>query len=105
MGADMNKVMKAAMTTDRERFEKAFPHLNLRPSTYLTASGEEEYGAYETRLAYAVWCAAEAQYEGLLKAGRAVVERWETPSWKDAKPTAGFIYTMRDELDKLEGKK
>jgi hypothetical protein len=101
MGADMNKVMKAAMTTDRERFEKAFPHLNRRPDPY----NEHLYGAYETRLAYAVWCAAEAQYEGLLKAGRAVVERWETPSWKDAKPTAGFIYTMRDELDKLEGKK
>jgi hypothetical protein len=83
----------------RERFEKAMPRLDL--------SWSRLYSCYDDKVtaeSFTAFRAAEAQYEGLLKAGRAVVERWETPSWKDAKPTAGFIYTMRDELDKLEGK-
>jgi hypothetical protein len=84
----------------RERFEKAFPHLNRRPDPY----NEHLYGAYETRLAYAVWCAAEAQYKELVKQANAVIERWNTPYWKETGPTAEFINAMRNELDKLEGK-
>lgn len=34
----------------------------------------------------------------LLSAARAVVARWETPLWKDAPATAGFIYELRDAL-------
>jgi hypothetical protein len=86
----------------RQRFENAFPNLNLRPSPYLTASGEEEYGAYETRLTYAVWCAAEAQYEGLVKAVDAIIQQWYTPYWKETGPTAEVIYVLKCELDKLE---
>lgn len=32
------------------------------------------------------------------EAARAVVHRWEQPSWKDTAPTAGFIYALRDAL-------
>jgi len=32
----------------------------------------------------------------LIAAARAVVERWETPAWKDAPATAGYIYALRD---------
>ncbi len=31
-------------------------------------------------------------------AGLAVVDRWETPLWKDAPATAGFIYALRDAI-------
>lgn len=34
----------------------------------------------------------------LLAAARAVVARWETPTWKDAPATAGFIYELRDAI-------
>jgi hypothetical protein len=78
----------------RERFEKA---IGLNPTWH-----DGSYYDLKIRSAFMGFCAAEAKFEGLVKAGRAVVERWETPSWKDAKPTAGFIYTMRAELDKLE---
>lgn len=29
---------------------------------------------------------------------QAVVDRWETPKWKDAAPTADVIYALRDAL-------
>lgn len=34
----------------------------------------------------------------LLTAAKAVVARWETPNWKDAPATAGFIYDLRDAI-------
>jgi hypothetical protein len=36
----------------------------------------------------------------LREAAQAVVDRWEQPNWKDAGPTAEFIYRLRDALDK-----
>ena len=39
-----------------------------------------------------------AELERLKQVGNAVVERWETPSWKDVEPTAHIIYALRDEL-------
>jgi len=41
---------------------------------------------------------AEPVNARLLSAARAVVARWETPLWKDAPATAGFIYELRDAL-------
>ena len=32
------------------------------------------------------------------EAAQAVVDRWETPTWKDAEPTAAVIYRLRDIL-------
>jgi rubrerythrin len=34
----------------------------------------------------------------LRAAAQAVVDRWETPLWKDAEPTASVIYRLRDAL-------
>jgi hypothetical protein len=36
----------------------------------------------------------------LVAAARAVVARWETPAWKVAPATAGYIYALRDALDR-----
>ena len=38
------------------------------------------------------------QHLELVSAARAVVERWDTPLWKDAPATAGFINRLRDAL-------
>jgi len=35
----------------------------------------------------------------LVEAARAVVRRWNEPSWKDVPATGGFIYRLRDALD------
>ncbi len=37
--------------------------------------------------------------EKVAEAARAVVERWDLPSWKDSEPTAAVIYRLRDALD------
>lgn len=42
---------------------------------------------------------AEPVNARLLAAARAVVARWETPLWKDAPATAGFIYELRDAIE------
>jgi hypothetical protein len=42
--------------------------------------------------------AQDAEIARLREAANAVVERWETPLWKDVKPTAHIIYALRDEL-------
>ena len=34
----------------------------------------------------------------LIRAADAVVQRWETPNWKDATATANYINAMRDAL-------
>ena len=39
-----------------------------------------------------------AELVRLRQVGNAVVERWETPLWKDVEPTAHIIYALRDEL-------
>lgn len=36
--------------------------------------------------------------ERLRTAAKAVIDRWETPLWKDAPATAGFIYALRDAM-------
>lgn len=38
------------------------------------------------------------QHLEMIAAARAVVERWDTPLWKDAPATAGFINRLRDAL-------
>lgn len=43
--------------------------------------------------------------EELIAAARAVVERWDTPHWKDVPATAVFINRLRNALcDRLEGR-
>lgn len=45
---------------------------------------------------------AEPVNARLLDAARAVVARWETPLWKDAPATAGFIYELRNAIAAAE---
>ena len=44
-----------------------------------------------------LWKHAE-RLEEVEMAAQAVVDRWETPHWKDAEPTAAVIYKLRDIL-------
>lgn len=37
----------------------------------------------------------------LLEAAKAVVARWEMPSWKDTEPTAIVIYRLRDVVEAM----
>lgn len=48
------------------------------------------------------WHEERRQRERLELAASAVIERWETPLWKDAPATAGYIYALRDAMK--EGK-
>ena len=41
-----------------------------------------------------------AAIEELISAGNAVVERWESPLWKDLPHTGEFIYALRDVIEK-----
>jgi hypothetical protein len=38
----------------------------------------------------------------LIKAAKALIERWETPLWKDAPATAGLIHALRDAVEAAE---
>lgn len=40
-----------------------------------------------------------AAYDALAAAAQAVVDRWDTPLWKDAEPTAGVINRLRRVLE------
>ncbi len=50
----------------------------------------QEISALQSRL-----LAAEAQSEALVKSGQAVVDRWDSPSWKDGPHTGVFINDLR----------
>jgi hypothetical protein len=41
--------------------------------------------------------------EQLIATSQAVIDRWETPLWKDVPHTATYIYAMRDAVDAVKG--
>lgn len=41
----------------------------------------------------------------LVEKANAVIERWDTPTWKESEPTAHTINAMREALAKLNGGK
>lgn len=45
--------------------------------------------------------AAIASLPDLIIAAQSVIERWETPLWKDTEPTASAIYRLRDVVNKI----
>jgi hypothetical protein len=55
-----------------------------------------------------VWNAAQAAereiYAELIAAAEAVIERWETPLWKESKPTAVAVYRMKDVIERIKEK-
>ncbi len=54
----------------------------------------ERYAAAETKRADAL----AVRVKELEEKGKALVARWETPLWKDAPATAGYIYALRDAI-------
>ena len=46
--------------------------------------------------------AEREKYQELIAAAEAVVDRWETPLWKDVEPTAEVIYRMRDVIERMK---
>jgi DNA-binding transcriptional regulator YiaG len=78
-----------------------------------TYTYEEAADALESLLSHARANAAEIESlrqqlakpadARLIKAAKAVVERWETPLWKDAPATQEYIYKLRDALNAIQG--
>ncbi len=66
----------------------------LREIADIIGAAADGYSA-EALLAAADIIAANAR---MRTAAQAVVDRWETPLWKDAEPTAEVIYRLRDIL-------
>ena len=40
--------------------------------------------------------------QSLREAAKAVIERWDSPNWKDAKHTRDYIYALRDAVNAAE---
>ena len=47
--------------------------------------------------------ALQERHDELLSAAKAVIERWDSPLWKDLPPTAKVIARLRDVVNKMEG--
>ena len=45
----------------------------------------------------------EEENATLREAAQSAIDRWETPLWKDAEPTAKAIYRLRDALEACSG--
>ena len=43
--------------------------------------------------------------DAVAEKAKALVARWDQPSWKDVAPTAGFIYDLRNAVDDYESVK
>lgn len=56
------------------------------------------------QIAEAVGRITAPDVSGLVEALRAIIERWDTPAWKDAGPTGAVIERARAELAKWEGR-
>ena len=60
----------------------------------------------ETKLAL---CSLAKQFESdiqkanaMAEKAKALIDRWDKPSWKDTAPTAGFIYALRTAVEDYE---
>jgi hypothetical protein len=45
---------------------------------------------------------SEHQRDELIAAGKALVERWDSPNWKDQEHTGVFIARLRDAIERVE---
>ena len=108
----------AAVDADVSKIEAALAALRARPASQYLCSGtpfkvavrngdamlpylpDELGGRWVALVAAEDDCHLRAQpdHSELVSAARAVVERWDTPLWKDAPATAGFINRLRDAL-------
>lgn len=69
---------------------KAEQELDLKEKLDAAIEAQRNTRAHNRRL--------QGRIETMEQAGHAVVERWETPFWKDARHTATFIHRLRDAL-------
>ena len=90
-GSDFNEFMieENLMTqepqTYRSEYEQAFQR-------------GREHGAYRIAELERELAAERALADRLVKSAQALVDRWETPFWKDAPHTAKFIRALDDAL-------
>ena len=83
--------------------------VNQEPFSYFRAElfgwvdcGEKNEGAvalYDQETVNAL----QGRCDELLSAAKAVIERWDSPQWKDLPPTVDVIARLRDAVNKLEG--
>jgi len=84
---------------DHKRYAMSIEN-DLFPTQDVARWYQEEFGIANARAKK-----AEEEVESLREelqkirlASQAVVDRWETPLWKDAEPTASVIYRLRDAI-------
>lgn len=57
----------------------------------------------------AAWDAGQSVERGrmrsLIEAAEAVIDRWDSPKWKDQEPTAAVIHRLRVVIEKLKEEK
>jgi hypothetical protein len=73
------------------------PELCTWPSCKRTGRGQFCRAPVYTR-------SATPDASALAEALRAIIERWDTPAWKDAGPTGAMIERARKALAKWEGR-
>jgi hypothetical protein len=85
------------------------PYTDKHASPWVPEPNTDWVPAYMVRELEREFNASKAEVErlrnelqGLKHAAQAVVDRWETPLWKDAEPTASVIYRLRNEIQKLK---
>jgi hypothetical protein len=81
-------------------------NIKLRQQLASQPSGEPWHGHEFKELKHGLWkckCGKELHtnpnVDVLVEAAKAVVERWETPLWKDVPHTGDYIYRLRDALN------
>jgi len=74
--------------------------MNLKLEAEVARLREELKERIETQNTFALALLEKPEREvaRLRAAAQAVVDRWETPLWKEAEPTAAVIYRLRDAL-------
>jgi hypothetical protein len=109
-----NYFIKKSDSAERERDEarekcaalgKAIsysPEATTLLGKFLQATKERD----ETKLAF---CSLAKQFESdiqkanaMAEKAKALIDRWDKPSWKDTAPTAGFIYALRSAVEDYE---
>ncbi len=46
--------------------------------------------------------AERERMQAVIEAAQAVIDRWNTPLWKDVEPTAAVIYRLRDAIERAK---
>ena len=96
---------------DADKMREAFKvwHRSLLDELVKTKNFDEHHMAkiYESRY-FLAWQAASAEKDKLIaelvEKAQAVIDRWDSPDWKDGTHTGDYIYALRDVVNKVRGK-